>query len=311
MRPVTPPRCQHPAGIIGLLLIALFGALVRPELLAAPATDVRTNLEFAVIGDVRLTLDTYVPQEGPAPFPTIVWVHGGGFVSGDKKEFPRTLLDPILASGFAMVSVNYRLAPKHPFPACVDDVEAAIAFIKAHARSWKLDPDKLILMGESAGGLIVSVVGGRARPENRVAGVVSLFGEHDLVTRVQENPCIMDGRAEPMPAGGCLSPGLKALLNITAATQEAMPIVQAASAVSYVRKDMPPYLLIHGTREFHVPYEQAVSMHDRMKRKGADCTLLSILGGSHGTGGWEKLPQAREYKEETLAWLRTKLRLQP
>ena len=127
------------------------------------------------------------------------------------------------------------------------------------------------------------------------------------MTRVTENPCIMDGRAAPMPPGGCLSPGLAALLNIQAVTPETMKIIREASAVTYVRKDMPPYLLIHGTREFHVPFEQAVSMQQTMQRAGADCTLIPILGGSHGVAGWEKLPQAVEYKEQTLDWLRSKL----
>jgi alpha-L-fucosidase 2 len=279
------------------------------HLALALEVEIRNDIEFVAIGDVKLALDAYVPKHGRGPFPCIVWVHGGGFVSGDKKDFPRQLLDPICDAGFAMIALNYRLAPQYPFPACVDDVENGIAYLKTHAKEFKVNPDKLVVMGESAGGLIVSVVGGRAKPENRVAGVISLFGEHELVTRVQENPCIMDGRAEPIPAGGCLSPGLKALLNVTAATPDTMPIIRAASAVTYVRKDMPPYLLIHGTREFYVPYEQAVSMHDQMQRAGADCTLISILGGSHGTGGWEKLPQAKEYKEQTIAWLKKKLRL--
>ena len=118
-----------------------------------------------------------------------------------------------------------------------------------------------------------------------------------------------DGRAVPIPPGGCLSPGLAALLGIQSVTADTMKIIREASAVTYVRQQMPPYLLIHGTREFHVPFEQAVSMHEAMKRAGADCTLIPILGGSHGVGGWEKLPQATEYKEQALAWLRSNLRL--
>ncbi|MBM3824871.1 MAG: alpha/beta hydrolase [Verrucomicrobia bacterium] len=288
-----------------LCLLRLLGSFGS----ASAAMDVRRDIEFAASGGARLLLDAYIPRADRRSFPCIVWVHGGGFTSGDKAGFPRALLDPIFDAGFAMVSLNYRLAPKDPFPACVEDVEAGIAYVKQHAREFKINPRQLVLMGESAGGLIVSVVGGRARPENRVAGVVSLYGEHDLITRVQENPCIMDGRAEPTPPGGCLSPGLKALLNVADASPGNMEVIKNASAVTYVRKDMPPYLLIHGTREFHVPYEQAVSMHDRMHRAGADCTLISILGGSHGTGGWEKLPQAAEYKRQTVEWLRTKLRL--
>lgn len=295
-----------------LFSAALIGLLATSPLALQAASElvVTRDVPFATVDGITLAMDTYLPKpSGKGALPTVVWVHGGGFVSGDKQGYAQSLMDPLFRAGFAMVSVNYRLAPKFPFPACVDDVETAIAFIKAHAKDWNIDPQRLVLMGDSAGGLIVSVVGGRAKPPNRVAAVVSLYGEHDLVTRVTENPCIMDGRAVPIPPGGCLSPGLAALLGIQSVSPEGMKIVREASAVTYVRKDMPPYLLIHGTREFHVPFEQAISMHETMKRAGADCTLIPILGGSHGLGGWEKLPQGAEYKEQTLAWLKAKLRL--
>lgn len=285
-------------------------AISPPAVLAAPDLVVTRDIPFAKVDGIALAMDTYLPKSsGQEALPTVVWVHGGGFVSGDKQSYAQPLMEPLFRAGFAMVSVNYRLAPKSPFPACVDDVETALGFIKAHAKEWNIDPQRLVLMGDSAGGLIVSVVGGRAKPQNRVAAVVSLYGEHDLITRVTENPCIMDGRAVPMPPGGCLSPGLAALLGIQSVSPEGMKIIREASAVTYVRKEMPPYLLIHGTREFHVPFEQAVSMHEAMKRAGADCTLIPILGGSHGLGGWEKLPQGTEYKEQALAWLKTKLHL--
>lgn len=288
----------------------LLGLLFANVLVAAdPPRTVQRDIPFATLGDTTLTLDLHLPSQGKSPHPAVVWVHGGGFVSGDKQGYAQQLMDPLFAAGFAMVSVNYRLAPKHPFPACVDDVETAISFIKSHAQEWAIDSSRLVLMGDSAGGLIVSVVGGRAKAENGVAAVVSLYGEHDLITRVTENPCIMDGRAVPIPSGGCLSPGLAALLGIQSVTPDSMKIIREASAVSYVRKQMPPYLLIHGTREFHVPFEQAISMQEAMKRAGADCTLIPILGGSHGVGGWEKLPHGTDYKEQTLTWLRSKLRL--
>jgi acetyl esterase len=283
----------------GLLLMVFLCA----RTFAAPELDVRTDIEFAKIGDTSLKLDSYIPK-GPGPYPAIVWVHGGGFVSGDKKQYPPFIMNPIYDAGFAMISVNYRLAPKDPFPAATDDVEAGVHYIKQHAKEFKVDPDRLFLMGESAGGLLVSLVGAAAKPQNRVAGVVSFYGEHDLITRVAENPCILDGRAEPKAPTGCLSPGIAAFLGIKEVNPETMKVVRAASAVTYVKRDMPPFLLIHGTHEFHVPFEQAMSMKLTMDKAGADCTLIPIIGGAHGSGGWEKLPQAKEYKEQMIAWLK-------
>jgi acetyl esterase len=270
---------------------------------AAPELETRQDIEFGKVGDTSLKLDAYL-QKGNGPYPAIVWVHGGGFVSGDKKQIPPYVMNPIYDAGFSMISVNYRLAPKDPFPAATDDVEAGIHYIKEHASEFRVDPDRLFLMGESAGGLLVSFVGAAAKPENRVAGVVSFYGEHDLITRVAENPCILDGRAEPKPPTGCLSPGIAAFLGIKEVNPETMKVVRAASAVTYVKRDMPPFLLIHGTHEFHVPFEQAMSMKLTMDKAGADCTLIPIIGGAHGSGGWEKLPQGKEYKEQMIAWLK-------
>ena len=288
-------------------LILLWCCFAR--VFAATEMEVKSDIEFAKIGDVTLKLDVYTPKEAKGPYPTVVWVHGGGFVSGDKKQFPRIVLDPLFDRGWAMVSVNYRLSPQYPFPAAPDDIESGISCIKKHAREWNVDPSKLVLMGESAGGLLVSVAGARATPDNRVAAVVSFYGEHDLILRVSENPCIMDGKAVPMPSSGCLSPGIAAFLGIKEVNLATMKIVREASAVTYVRKDMPPYLLIHGTREFHVPFEQAISLKMAMDKAGADCRLIPILGGAHGSGGWERLPQSKEYKEQMIAWLEQKLHL--
>ena len=284
----------------------LYGWLAMPFLVSAAVAaqmEVRTDIEFATVADTRLLMDAYLPR-GSGPFPAIIWVHGGGFVSGDKKQYPKVIIDPLLDSGFAVFSVNYRLAPKHPFPAATDDLESAIHYIKSHAESFKVDPDRLILMGESAGGHLVSFVGAKHKPENRVAGVVSFYGEHDLVARTTEDPCIMDGKAVPKPPGGCLSPGLAAFLGISEVTIENEKLVREASAVTYVKKDMPAYLLIHGTREFHVPFEQAVIMHEAMEKVGADCTLIPVIGGSHGLGGWEKSPTMQEYKPRMMEWIR-------
>jgi acetyl esterase/lipase len=249
-------------------------------------------------------LDAYL-QRSQTPSAAVIFVHGGGFVGGDKKDYPHDLLDPLTENGFSTISVNYRLAPKHPFPAATDDVETAIAYVKQHARELRIDPRRLAMLGPSAGGLIVSYVGARHRPENRVAAVVSMFGEHDLVLRASENPCCMDGRVGPRPPGGCISGGLAALLGFSEIkTPEQQQRLREASAVSYVQKDMPAYLLIHGTRDYGVPFEQSVSMYETMTEAGADCTLIGIISGGHGN--WHNLPQWTKERQHMVRWLLTK-----
>src|SRR5262249_2712934 len=114
----------------------------------AAEVEMRRDLEYARTGGHSLTLDAYLHRSS-GPHPAILFVHGGGFVSGDKKDYPRDLLDPLLYAGFSILSVNYRLAPKNPFPAPTDDVENAIAWAKQNAAELRIDPKRLALLGPS------------------------------------------------------------------------------------------------------------------------------------------------------------------
>jgi alpha-L-fucosidase 2 len=214
-------------------------------------------------------------------------------------------LETFSGHGYSVFSVNYRLAPRHPFPAATDDVSAAVVFIKQHADRWRVDPKRMVLTGESAGGLISAHAGATLRGANQVAAVIPFFGEVDLELRISENPCAMDGQTYPRPPGGCISKGLGAFLGFMELTDEAQrKTLRAASTVTHIRRDMPPYLLIHGTRDFGVPFEQSVSLHEAMTRIGADCTLLPVVGGGHGNWTPE---QWKEVIAAELAWLEKKL----
>ncbi len=264
--------------------------------------DMKKDVEYGREDNVPLLLDAY-SLEGPGPFPTVVYVHGGGFTGGDKKGLPKPLFDRLSAAGFNWVSVNYRLAPRYPFPAETDDVERAIAYLKAHASEYKIDPHRLVLMGASAGGHLVSFVGVKHNPANRVAAVVSFYGEHDLVNRTKpQTDCVMDGKvihtAQPTV---CLSPGLKAFLDINDVNADTAKVIREASPVTYVSKDMPPYLLVHGDKDLNVPYEQSVLMCAAMKEVGANCEILTVKGGGHG--GWDEDPSMQGYVQQVLDWL--------
>jgi len=274
--------------------------LVAPALLTA---ELKEDIEFARRGDQPLLLDAFVP-EGKGPFPAIIWVHGGGFVAGDKKPAPKSILGPLERNGWAWFSVNYRLAPAHPFPAQTDDVEASIAYIKAHKSDFRIDPRKLVLVGASAGGHLVSFVGAHHQSGNQVAAVIPFFGEHDLVDRVHpKGSCMIDGKVVENPGPLCLSPGLAKFLGITSSSPNAEEVVRKASPATYVRKKMPAYLLIHGTKDFNVPFEQSERMRDAMKSAGAQCELIRVEGGGHGFGEWDKHPSMSGYKQQMFDWL--------
>jgi acetyl esterase len=284
------------------LLLGLWTARTYAESLAGLKQVL--DVAYAEADHQPLLLDAYL-QQGGKPHSAVVYVHGGGFVTGDKRPCPSYILDAYSRRGFSVFSVNYRLAPQHPFPAAIDDVTEAIAFIKQRATQWNIDPARMVLTGESAGGLISALVGAKLEGNNRVAAIIPLFGETDLELRVSEDPCCMDGRAAARPHGGCISPGLAAFLGFHQVTNEAQrEKLRSASTVTYVRRDMTPYLLIHGTRDFGVPFEQSVSLQHAMQKCGADCTLLPVVGGGHGN--WSPA-QWQDVEAATFEWLGQRL----
>ena len=114
------------------------------------------------------------------PFPAVLVVHGGGWSGGDRTRAARSLLEPLTRAGVAWLSIDYRLAPKHRYPAPVEDVETAILWVKAQARRLRIDPQRIALLGESAGGHLVAEAAVRSRDDTRVAAVVPFFAPVDL-----------------------------------------------------------------------------------------------------------------------------------
>ena len=256
------------------------------------AAELKTDIEFAQVGDVHLTLDAYVP-DGRGPFPAVIVVHGGGFTAGDKQTYVKPLFEPLTRGGFAWFTINYRLAPKYPFPAAVEDVERAVQYVKSHAKEYRVDRKRIALMGESAGGHLVSFVGAQNKPASRVAAVVSFYGPHDFEARAIQS--------------GKLSDSVKAFLGVSELNDESRRILRQASPITYVKKGMPPFLLIHGAKDALVPYEQSVKMCEKMKQVGGSCELFTVEGAGHGVGGWEKDPAFQAYKEKMVEWLRKAL----
>lgn len=282
----------------------MLGALLPALLLGG---EVKKDVEFARPGGIPLLMDAYVP-DGAGPFAAVIWVHGGGFVTGDKQPAPVSLLNPLVEAGYAWFSVNYRLSPRFTFPAHTDDVEAAVHYVKTHASEFKVDPDRLVLAGASAGGHLVSFVGAKHNKNNRVAAVISFFGEHDLADRVHpKGECMIDGKVVPNPGPMCLSPGLSKFLGITAESSDREEVVRKASPATYIHKGMPPYLFLHGTEDFNLPYEQSVRMCDAMKKAGAQCDVILVEGGGHGFGAWDKESKKAGYKQSMLSWLKKHL----
>ena len=251
--------------------------------------EMRKDIEYSRPGGVPLTLDAWIPA-GPGPHAAVIIVHGGGWQNGTKYSYVPPLFPPLSNAGYAWFTIDYRLAPKNTYPAAVDDVRAAVRWVKAHAAEYKVDPARLVLMGESAGGHLISLVATQNEPGTAVAAVVALYGIHDFT--VTEN----------------LTQNRSQFLGITAVDGAARATMREASPITYVRPGLPPYLMIHGTRDTQVPFDQSVMMCARLRLSGNQCELYTVQDAPHGIGGWEKEARWQGYKDKMVAWLNENLK---
>ncbi|MDT9688914.1 alpha/beta hydrolase [Streptomyces sp. P9(2023)] len=257
-------------------------------------------------------LDVQVPS-GEGPFPAVVWIHGGGWLDGDRRYPPPTvpaalLHGSVLAAGLALVSIDYRHSLEAPFPAQLHDVKAAIRYVRRFADVLGIDPDRLAVWGESAGGHLAALAGlvgpgsedaealegahGVGTGETGVRAVVDWYGVSDLVA--------LAGHPLPgMPAGAEFPDPYDALLG--GAEAERPALARAASPVTYAKGSTPPpFLLVHGTRDGLVPFSQSEALAEALTGAGGEVTLRPVEGADHIFLGSPDIP---EIVSESVAFL--------
>ena len=240
----------------------------------------------------RACASTSASPPGKGPFPAALLVHGGGWIGGDRTQAASALVRPLTDAGIAWIAVGYRLAPQHRYPAQVEDVEAAIRWTKANGARFGIDPNRLALVGESAGGHLVAAAAVRAKDDTRVAAVVPFFAPVDLESDSDRR--------------GGLSASMRALFGRTEWDDAARAILRDASPLRLVRPGLAPFLLVHGTADMSVPYEQSQRLQARLRAAGVACDLITVPDGTHGTRGWDALLPG--YREQVVAWLGARLR---
>jgi len=230
--------------------------------------------------------------DGVGPFPVVVVVHGGGWTSGDKRMDTTMILEPLAKSAeFTWFSINYRLAPANHWPACFEDVQTAIRWVKAHAAEYKGDPQRIALMGYSAGGQLACLAAMLAREDTRVQAVVGFSPPTDLVADTERR--------------GGLSKSLQALLGretLDAATQV---LLKEMSPITYVKPGLPPFLFVQGDADETVPYDQTIHFMSKLKENNVPNDIVAIKGAPHRITDWDKFDPS--YKEKLMAWLERKL----
>lgn len=267
-----------------LLVIATFlpgaGFSQSPEG-AARAGDVsnrfRTipNVTYLTANNWDAKLDVYVPRgAAAAPNPTLIYVHGGGWVGGAKETSMLAFL-PYLETGWSVVNVEYRLARVSLAPAAVEDCRCALRWVIRNAKQYNFDTNKIVVTGHSAGGHLALTTGmlpaaaglDRQCPGNeelKVAAIVNWFGITDVVD-------LLDGANKQDYAVAWL-----------AGMPNREEVARRASPLTYVRAGLPPIITIHGDADPTVPYSHAVRLQAALNKAGIPNELVTIPGGKHG-----------------------------
>jgi len=280
-------------------------ALLAVSLLCAAPRDEK-GVEFAHPGANPLLLDLHVP-DGPGPFPAAILVHGGGFDGGSRSTNVRPLFEPLANAGFAWFSIDYRLAPEAHYAEAVADVNTAIRWVKAHAAAYRVDPRKIALIGESAGGFLVNYVGTHQTPETALAAVVDFYGPTDY------GRLALDRQAHPERfnmtsiGGHAAHGGGIHYFGVESLDEAGLAKLRASGPLFAVHSGMPPFLIVHGTRDDQVSFDQSTAFLDAMHRDGVPCEIIVIENGGHGMGGW-RAPDLQHWKPEMIAWLEKTLR---
>ncbi|MFH0907937.1 MAG: alpha/beta hydrolase [bacterium] len=277
-----------------LTMAALAMALVLSacaERRPARAAGALHNVEYGRGGARALKMNISLP-EGTAKNlrPAIVWLHAGGWRHGDKDSRIHPVVGKLARLGYVTASVEYRLTDEAIFPAQIEDCKCAVRFLRANALMYGIDSNRIGVIGASAGGHLAALLGtsggepslegdgGWSNASSRVQAVVDLFGPTDLPGFVE------DARRNPHQRGaedvGAADAPLSRLLGgpVLKHPEEA----RRASPLTYVDKDDPPFLILHGDHDATVPPAQARRLYDALKEAGNDTELVIVTGGRHG-----------------------------
>ncbi|MEV3914664.1 alpha/beta hydrolase [Streptomyces canus] len=254
----------------------------------ADGTSHYSGISYAVPPGYRpLQMDLWTPADADRP-PCVVWIHGGAWFFGDRRDLPPTiepngLFDALLNTGTAVASIDYRLSAEAPFPAQLHDTKAAIRYLRHHADQLNLDPHRIGVWGESAGGhlaALAALTGGLPElegevgvlgPDSSVRACVDWYGLSDLDSQPDEEPIPLES-----PEPGRPYDIIGMLLG-----SHAHEAKRAASPVTYVTADAPPFLLMHGTHDAVVPVTHSELLHDALTQAGAKSELLLVNGADH------------------------------
>ncbi|MCP4640726.1 MAG: alpha/beta hydrolase [bacterium] len=231
------------------------------------------DVEYGRVGDRVLPLDLYLPESASKPVPVLIFIHGGGWTSGNKQDY-RYYNVRFAEKGYATATMAYRFSQEARFPAAVEDAKCAVRFLRANAAKYNIDPEKIAVIGGSAGGYLSMMVGyapdepdlegtgGHAGVSSRVQAVVNLYGPTDLTWERARKEAVVHKFLGRM-------------------FDEDPELYAKASPITYVTKNAPPTLVLHGSVDQTVPVEQSDGLVEKLKELGVPVVYGRLEGWPH------------------------------
>ena len=303
--PARTPRFPAIACIAALLLICLYSAFAIQRVIASNAPPTVTFTLGTTYRDVTYcnsqTPDLYVPSSvATRPLPLAIFVHGAGLTAGDKGYLNPTFLNALARAGFAIASLNYRLATgilnyqfalSYPFPAQIEDVKCGIRYLRAHAQAYDINPDQIFAFGTSYGGMLVTLaaltgghsnfdVGPYVTTSSAITAAVDMFGPADLPGWISSQS-----------------------FHIAFASNRANLVL--ASPVHYVTANAPPILIVQGTADTTVPESQSAELYRKLSASGDQTQLILVqhMGHMFAQAGSQPIdPSLTQISADMVSW---------
>lgn len=231
-------------------------------------SDIRIHKNVHYDGHAQTVMDIYVPPN-PAPRPAMIVIHGGGWTGGTKESVVANWVLPYLEKGFVVANVEYRLAGVATAPAAVEDALKAADHFYDDAKKYGVDARRIAVTGASAGGHLALMVGmtpkaAKLGKPSKVRAVVNFCGITDVDDQLH-GPNMREYAVKWVPEG-----------------PNRTELAKRVSPMTYVRKDVPPILTIHGDADATVPYEHGVKLTKALRDAGAKTEMISVPKGGHG-----------------------------
>jgi acetyl esterase/lipase len=259
---------------------------------ATAGLEIRRNLVYASVGDRALKLDLYLPEVEAGRCPVVLYLHGGGFMVGDKAAYAQERLVPVARAGIAVASAQYRFTDVATYPAQVHDVKAAVRWLRAHADEHGYSAERVGAWGASAGGYLALMLGLTAGSsalegtvgedpgsESSVQATCAWFPVTEFASADGAPPSGRD--LPPFITGPAPEPSIIARLLGVDRVADDLELATAASPISHAADSDGPVLLMHGDADGLVSEQQSLDMHTALTNAGIESTLLLIAGANH------------------------------